>query len=386
MKRIAVLGSTGSIGRNTLEVIKNFPKEFSLVGLAVHSNVDALLPQIKKFNPELVAVSDAKAALALSKQCAKMVRIFSGDKGLAELVTDKQIDWVVVAISGSAALLPLLKAIEAGKNIALANKESVVMAGSLISAKAKEHNVKIIPIDSEQSAIWQCLQAHDKQYLKKIYLTASGGPFHNFTKEALGRVSLRDVLRHPCWKMGKRITVDSATLMNKGLEVIETMNLFSIDSSKIDVLIHPEVVVHSMVEFVDRSIIAQLSFADMRIPIQYALSYPKRLSSGLPGVDFCKLRTLSFKKPDKDKFPCLRIAYDAARLGGSAPCVLNAADEVAVKAFLDRKIRFASIPKIIEKTMQRMRFIGNPGLEDILNVDKQSRRLAWLWVEKYALN
>jgi len=376
MKRIAILGSTGSIGKSTLDVIKNFPKEFSLVGLAAYSNTEILSEQIERFHPKMVSVVDEQGALNIEKRFGKKIKVLAGSEGLNALAESQGVDLVVLAISGSAALLPLIKAIEKGKQIALANKEALVMAGKIIMQKARQHQAKILPVDSEQSAIWQCLEANNKNYLRKIYLTASGGPLNKVKKSDFKRISLKDVLKHPRWKMGEKITVDSATLMNKGLEVIETMHLFSIDASVIDVLIHPEVIIHSMVEFVDRSILAQLSFTDMRIPIQYAMSYPKRLSNGLPGVDFLRLKNLSFEKPDEIKFPCLRLAYQAAKDGGSLPCVLNAADEVAVNAFLNKKINFVSIPRVIEKVLSRMSNIKNPSLEDILRTDKEARRQA----------
>jgi len=373
MKRIAILGSTGSIGKNTLEVIKNFPRDFSLVGLSANSNIETLSEQIKRFGPKIVSVIDKQGADALEKRFGSKVKVVAGQDGILELTKNSNVDLVVLAISGSKALKPLISAIEHGKDIAIANKEALVMAGRIIMQKAKKYGAKILPIDSEQSAIWQCLEENNKDYLRKIYLTASGGPLKNINKNNFKQISLEDVLKHPCWKMGKKITVDSATLMNKGLEVIEAMNLFSADVSKIEVLIHPEVIIHSMVEFVDRSILAQLAFADMRIPIQYALSYPKRLSNGLPGLDFLKIKNLSFEKPDMGKFPCLRLAYEAARDGGGAPCVLSAADEVAVEAFLNKRINFVSIPKIIEKTMARVRLRNNPSLSDIFMLDLEAR-------------
>ena len=373
MKKIAILGSTGSIGKNTLEVIKNFPQEFSVAGLSAYSNIDVLSEQIKRFRPRIVSVGLEKDALLLEKRFGKKLKVATGCEGLNLIASDKDVDMVVLAISGSAALIPLVKAVECAKLIALANKEALVAAGHIIMRKVKEHKAKILPIDSEQSAIWQCLEENNKNYLRKIYLTASGGPLNKVKLGDFKRISLKDVLRHPCWKMGEKITVDSATLMNKGLEVIEAMHLFSVEPSLIEVLIHPEVIIHSMVEFVDRSILAQLAFADMRIPIQFALSYPKRLSNGLPGVDFLQLKSLTFSKPDKEKFPCLALAYQAAHAAGSAPCVLNAADEVAVSAFLKNRINFVSIPKIIEKVLSRVRHISNPNLEDILKVDAQAR-------------
>ncbi|MDD5044270.1 MAG: 1-deoxy-D-xylulose-5-phosphate reductoisomerase [Candidatus Omnitrophica bacterium] len=376
MKRIAILGSTGSIGRNTLEVLKNFPGEFSLVGLSAYSDTGTLIQQIERFHPKVVSVVDKEGARTIEKKFGRKIKVLAGTGGLNALAQNEDIDLIVMAISGAAALLPLIRAVEKGKDIALANKEALVMAGEIIMRKARQCRAKILPVDSEQSAIWQCLEANNKNYLRKIYLTASGGPLRDVKMRDFKKIRPADVLKHPCWKMGKKITVDSATLMNKGLEVIEAVHLFSIGADKIEILIHPEVVIHSMVEFVDRSILAQLAYADMRIPIQYAMSYPKRLSNGLPGVDFLKFNNLSFAKPDEKRFPCLRLAYQAAKDAGTAPCALNAADEVAVDAFLNKKIDFVSIPRTIEKVLNRINNITDPGLEDILRADQEARAQA----------
>jgi 1-deoxy-D-xylulose-5-phosphate reductoisomerase len=280
---------------------------------------------------------------------------------------------VVLAISGSSALGPLLKAIELKKEIATANKESLVMAGSLINRLAEAKKVRIIPIDSEQSAIWQCLEKEDRTKLRKVYLTASGGPFRLATKAQLERISVSDALKHPRWKMGKKITIDSATLMNKGLEILEAICLFGIEAEKIEVLIHPESIIHSMVEFVDGAVMAQLSVTDMRIPIQYAISYPQRLQSRIKGIDFIKLKNLNFAKPDFEKFSCLGLAYQAAHSGGTMPCVLNAANEVSVRAFMDGRIGFTSIAEVIGKVMRSHRRIKEPSLSDILSADSWAR-------------
>jgi 1-deoxy-D-xylulose-5-phosphate reductoisomerase len=374
MKRIAILGSTGSIGKSTLEVIRNFPGGFQVVGLSANSNSDILYQQIKEFRPLFVCINDTKAASKLkSKSSLKGLKLFVGDEGLRAMLRDRRIDRVVLAISGSSALLPLLAAIENGKDVALANKEALVMAGPIIMERAKKKNIKIFPVDSEQSAIWQCLDGKDRAKLRKIYLTASGGPFRQTPNKDLGNISVRQVLRHPCWMMGRKITVDSATLMNKGLEILEAMFLFDVPVEKIKVLIHPEAIIHSMVEFIDGVILAQLSITDMRVPIQYAISYPERMPNKLKVVDFCKLREFHFENPDLRRFPCLRLAYRVAQDMGTAPCVLNAANEVAVEGFLNRTIDFVSMPKIIEKVLSRHRNKVNPGLEDILQADGWAR-------------
>jgi 1-deoxy-D-xylulose-5-phosphate reductoisomerase len=328
-----------------------------------------LLLQIKEFLPKFVCVGDRNSALLIKKYFGRRVKVYFGENGLVELAGEKTLGKCVFAISGSAALSPLVSAIKSKKDIALANKEALVMAGALIMRMAKKEKVKIIPIDSEQSAIWQCLQGEDKKNLKMVYLTASGGPLLKENLSSLRRVSLLKVLRHPRWKMGRKITVDSATLMNKGLEFLEAMFLFDISHSMIKVLIHPEALIHSMVEFRDGVILAQFSRADMRIPIQYALSYPDRLDSVLPSIDFVKLKYLSFESPDTLKFPCLKLAYYAAKELGTLPAVMNAANEVAVDAFLNAKIRFTSIYDIVSKVMRKHENKADPGLEDIRQAD-----------------
>lgn len=382
MKNIAILGSTGSIGRSTLEVIRNFPDKFRIVGLSTNSNIDVLYQQIKKFHPRLVCVKDVSVALDLkSKLKLKKVKLFVGEVGLEEMIRDKKTDEIVLAISGSDALAPLLAAIDDGKDIALANKEAMVAAGSIIMNKAKKKKIKIIPIDSEQSAIWQCLDGQDKTRLRRIYLTASGGPFRQRNKKDLKNISIGEVLRHPRWRMGKKISVDSATLMNKGLELLETMFLFNVELDKIKILIHPEAIIHSMVEFIDGVILAQLSITDMRIPIQYALSYPERLRNTLPSINFFKLRNLNFQEPDFKKFPCLKLAYRAASKLGTMPCVLNTANEVSVDEFLKRRVDFVSIPRVIEKVLDRHKNIKQPNLGDILEADAWARRESYRVIE-----
>jgi len=376
MKRIAILGSTGSIGQNTLKVIERLPREFEVVGLSANSNINILYQQIRRFSPKIVALRDNFSAQALRKKLDSRIKLLAGEDAAVAIACDQRVDLIVLAISGAAALLPLIKAIETGKDVALANKEALVMAGDIIMRKAKAKNVKILPIDSEQSAIWQCIDGKEKKNIKKIYLTASGGPLRDLNRSEFKKVSLKRVLKHPCWKMGRKVTVDSATLMNKGLEVIETMRLFDVDVSQIEIVIHPESIIHSMVEFIDGSILAQLSITDMRIPIQYALTYPKRCPQDLASLDFFKLQKLTFYKPDTNKFLCLRLAYKTAREGGSAPCVLNASNEVAVDAFLNEKIDFVSIPKVIEGILERHRVVSHPKLEDIYYSDAWAREEA----------
>lgn len=376
MKNIAVLGSSGSIGQSTLKVVRSLPGQFKIVALSVNSDIVKLKQQVKEFGPRLVCVRDKQAAAKLKGSLGPGVKLLAGEEGLEELVKDKAIHQVMVAITGSAALAPLISAIKSGKEIALANKEALVMAGDLLMRLAKEHKVLIRPVDSEQSAIWQSLGGQGTACVRQVYLTASGGPFWNLPRSKLKQVTLEKVLQHPRWKMGRKITVDSATLMNKGLELLEAMFLFNLGVEKIKVLIHPEALIHSMVEFNDGVIMAQLSVTDMRIPIQYALSYPKHLSNSLAGIDFYNLSKLHFARPDPGKFPCLALAYQAARQLGTLPAVLNAANETSVASFLAKKINFLTIPKIVEKVMRRHARIANPNLHQIICADAWARQEA----------
>lgn len=383
MKHIAVLGSTGSIGQNALKVIKNLSGKFRALALSTNSNAGILYRQIKEFHPESVCVRQEGVAAKLGlKLKSKGIRLFTGESGLEEMLLDKRIDKIVLAISGSAALSPLLKAIDSGKDIALANKEALVIAGPIIMNKARQKKVKVIPIDSEQSAIWQCLKNEDKNKIKNIYLTASGGPFRQTRQKDLKKISVFDALKHPRWKMGPKITIDSADLMNKGLEVLETMYLFDIEPKKIKVVIHPQSIIHSMVEFEDGAVLAQLSVTDMRIPIQYALTYPERMPNRLSTINFYKLNRLDFQEPDFGRFPCLGLAYRAANEKGTQPAVLNAANEVCVEEFLKKRLSFVSIPKVIEKVLDRNRNIANPGLNEILEADAWARQEAYKVIEK----
>jgi len=382
MKQIAILGSTGSIGQNALEIARCFPDKFKVTALTADSNVNVLHKQIEEFKPLFVCVGDEVAAQKIKKTLNFRTKLFVGEDGLEALVGEKAIQRILLAISGSSALLPLLKALDCGKEIALANKEALVMAGSVVMQRAARNNIKIIPIDSEQSAIWQCLESQDKRKLKKIHLTASGGPLRQARKKDLKGISVSKVLKHPRWKMGKKISVDSANLMNKGLELLEAMFLFGLPAEKIKIVIHPQAIIHSMVEFIDGVILAQLSVTDMRIPIQYALSYPERLASSLPSLDFCELRDLQFYAPDFNKFPCLGLALRAARQLGTMPAVLNAADEVCVEEFLHKRIDFISIPKIIERVMDKNHNRNNPTLGDILEADTWAREEAYRVIER----
>jgi len=378
MKNIAILGSSGSIGQNTLAVVRSLPKQFKIIALSVNSDIVTLRKQIEEFRPPFVCVKDKRAAYKLKSQVGSLTKVSSADEGLEQLVSNKEIQQIMFAISGSAALVPLINAIKAGKDIALANKEAMVMAGSIIMRLAEKHKIRILPVDSEQSAIWQSMGGSNYADIKRVYLTASGGPLNSLAISKFKQVTIEKVLAHPRWKMGKKITVDSATLMNKGLELIEAMFLFNLEAKKIKVLIHPEALIHSMVEFCDGVIMAQLSVTDMRIPIQYALSYPKRLPSNLKGIDFYRLSKLHFEKPDLKKFPCLGLAYQAAADLGSMPAVMNAANEESVNNFLNKRISFLAIPKIVEKVMQRHKKIANPDLSDIIKADAWARQEALL--------
>ena len=381
MKYVSILGSTGSIGVQTLQVVNNL--NFKVVGLAAKSNVDLIERQIEQFNPEVVALEDESSAETLRMRISnKNIRIFSGHDGIINVATAPQSNIVVSAMVGIAGLTPTLEAIKAGKNVALANKEVLVTSGSLVMRTAKENGVQVLPVDGEHSAIFQCLTGcRDHSNIKRLILTASGGPFRDKTLEEQRNVSPEQALNHPTWKMGRKITIDSATLMNKGLEVIEARWLFDVDVSKIDVIIHPESIVHSMVEFTDGSILAQLAVTDMRLPIQLALTYPQRMPSQLPELDLSKVGKLTFQEADIKKFPCLKYAYEAIRLGGTAPAILNGADEIAVDAFLNGQIGFLDISEVIKKTMETYKESvfaseSEPSLQDITSADRWAREYA----------
>ncbi len=373
MKRIAIIGSTGSIGCNTLRVIENHPKEFAVTALAARQNVDLLFKQAKRFQPKLVCVFESSKAHELARRLRPYrIRVVTGEDGLLEVAKAPSVQQVVFAVVGAVGLRPLVGSINAGKSVAIANKESLVMAGELIVRFAREKKVELLPIDSEHSGLWQCLEGRDPSEVQNLFLTSSGGPFFG-RRINFKRVTVREALRHPRWRMGPKITIDSATLMNKGLEVIEAANLFSISPDRIKVLIHPEAIVHALVEFVDGSQLAQLGVTDMRLPIQYALSYPGRINNSLPSLQLGQIREFHFFEPDTAKFPCLALGYEAKRKGGTMPAVLNAANEVAVRRFLNGLLSFDLIPKVIERVMKKHKTLVAPLLADILEADRWAR-------------
>jgi len=373
-KRIVVLGSTGSIGGQALEVIRYLGEPFEVTGLSAYldSEMGLLCRQVKAFRPKAVSVRDEKQT-RLIRQRTGHKSVWIGEEGLARLAGMEGADIVVNGVSGAAGLVPTLAAIQAGKRLALANKESLVVAGEIVMPLVRKHKAELIPVDSEHSAIFQCLKGEPTKSVKRLILTASGGPFRKVGLRRLKHITPAHALRHPTWSMGRKITIDSATLMNKGLEIIEAHWLFGLDGGKIDVLIHPQSIIHSMVEFLDGAILAQASLPDMRLPIQYALTYPERLPSPIASCDLAKLKRLTFHSPNFQKFPCLSLAYEALRAGGTMPAVLNAANEVAAHAFLDERIGFNEIPKVIARTMRKHRGVAHPGLEDILEADRWAR-------------
>ncbi len=379
MKNIAILGSTGSIGRSCLEVIANFPELFRVAYLPTNNNVDLLCQQVKEFQPQGVGVLDESAAGVARTMLNGSVPVFSGESGFLDLVSREDVDLVVSSLVGFAGLKPTMKALETGKTVALANKEVLVVAGELIMSLVREENRTLLPIDSEHSAILQCIAGERTESIARLILTASGGPFLKTEKAALDNVTVGDALQHPNWKMGNKITIDSATLMNKGLEVVEAHWLFDLPPEKIEVVIHPQSIVHSMVEFVDGSVKAQLGVPDMKIPIQYALTYPDRVPSRYERLDFSRLCELTFFKPDLNKFACLGLAYEALNTGGTAPAALNAANEVAVDSFLRNRIKFSLIPTLIERALATHRPILRPTLEDIIRTDRETRALVTGW-------
>ena len=377
MKKIAILGSTGSIGTSTLAVAEQFPDRFKVVAIAGGNNSKLLESQIRKFKPSLAAIADAKAAESLRKKCNDMpVRIVSGVEGMIEVATAEDADITVSAIVGTAGLVPTIAAIQAGKDIALANKEVLVTAGELVMAECRRWNVRLFPVDSEHSAIFQCLHSGQRGDVKRLILTASGGPFRNHSKDDLAKVGLAEALKHPNWSMGRKITIDSATLMNKGLEVIEAHWLFGMAPEQIKVLVHPQSIVHSLVEYRDGSVVAQLGMPDMKGPIAYALSYPERLPDVSPGLDLASIATLTFQEPDRDLFPCLGYAYDALKAGGSMPAVLSAANEVAVRYFLEEKIGFLDVPRILKFVMEAHTPVTFKAVDEVLKADLWARREA----------
>ena len=369
MKHLLILGSTGSIGTQTLEIVKQHPDEFKIVGLTTNKNSDLLLKQIKEFKPKAVAVMDKSKVddLLNFSSC----QVYSGMDGLNKIATLDEADTVVNALVGSVGIEPTYNAIKSKKNIALANKETLVAAGSVIMEEVKKNKISLMPIDSEHSAILQCLNGGNINEINKITITCSGGPFKNYTKQQLENVSVQDALKHPTWNMGNKITIDSVTLMNKGFEVIEAHWLYGIDYEKIKIVIHPQSIIHSLVEFQDKSVIAQLGLPDMKIPIQYALTYPKRFQNLSKSLNLAEIKNLEFKEPNFEMFPCLKYAYEAGAIGGTLPATINAANEAAVHAFLDNKIRFLDIARLIRKMMNEHNLIKNPSLNEILDVDKK---------------
>lgn len=366
VKRLAILGSTGSIGQQTLDVVRSFPDRFHVVGLGAGRNSALLAKQIEEFQPKLVSIDSANSSEILN---GLKCDLLSGD----ELVASPDVDLAIIAVSGKAGLDLTLTAIRAKKSIALATKEVLVMAGGIITAEAKKHGVQILPIDSEPSAIWQCLRGEEQQ-IKRIILTASGGPFRHLSTEELKKVTPQQALAHPTWSMGPKITIDSATLMNKGFEAIEISWLFDVPIDNIEIVIHPQSIIHSMVEFTDGSIKAQMSPPDMRLPIQYALLYPERLPNNFPHLDLSSIPALTFEPPDGEHFPCLNLALDASRKGGTYPAVLSTADEVAVALFLEERISFTDIPNFVAEALEEHHSTPHPSLDDVLAADDWARR------------
>lgn len=374
MKKIAVLGSTGSIGTQTLDVVRNHSDILKIEVLAANNNDELLEKQIEEFAPSIAVLNDKNAYEKLKARYSGKTQLLCGEEGLIEGVVNDKIDTVVTSLMGFAGLRPTMAAIDAGKNIALANKETLVVAGELVMQKAKEKNIEIMPIDSEHGALFQCLHGEDIAKVDKLLVTASGGPFRGKTKEELQNVSVKQCLNHPTWKMGRKITIDSATLMNKGLEVIEAKQLYGVSYDNIQVVVHPQSIVHSMVQYADGSVIAQLASTDMRLPIQYALTYPERMKCVAPKLDFWQMQPLTFEKPDTDTFRGLALAYEAGKIGGSMPCVMNAANEIAVEAFLNEQIRFLDIYDIIEDEMLSHITLVSPKLEDLFEIDAITRQ------------
>ena len=377
MKSIIILGSTGSIGTNTLDIVRRFPDEFCVAGLTAGNNIDKLETQIRQFKPKAVAISTESSAALLRNRCADLpVEIMAGEEGITQVASELDAELVISAIVGAAGLVPTLSAIRSGKHIALANKEPMVMAGKLMQDEARKHGVRIFPVDSEHSAIFQSLEGHRIEDVRRLILTASGGALWTLPLEQLLNVTPERALQHPNWKMGSKITIDSATLMNKGLEVVEARWLFNIPESDIDVLIHRESIIHSLVEYKDRSMIAQLGLPDMRTPISYAMRHPARMAIDLPSLDLTEIGRLTFCKPDHDRFPCLNLGYESLRIGGTMPAAMNAANEIAVAAFLDGRLAFNGIPALIEGVLAAHRAVPVETLEAVMAIDRWARERA----------
>lgn len=382
MKRLSILGSTGSIGVNTLHIVSQFPERFKVISLSAGLNTKLLKEQILQFRPKVVSVLNKELSEALRNELPNVsVEIVYGIEGLIQVATHPEVDQVVSAIVGAVGLIPTLSAIKTGKTLALANKEPLVMAGKILMEEAKRNRAQIFPIDSEHSAIFQALLGHRKEDVHRLILTASGGPFLNLPLSRLQEVTVKDALNHPHWEMGKKITIDSASLMNKGLEVIEAHWLFDIPVEKITVLIHPQSIIHSMVEYIDGSIVTQMGITDMKIPISYALSFPERLHLNLPPLDLSKSGALTFSHPDPGKFPCLKLAYQSIEIGETMPAILNAANEVAVNAFLEGSLRFTEIPILLKRVMEEHEVKPVQTIEDVLKADHWARERSKAMIE-----
>ena len=382
MKKVILLGSSGSIGESTCKVARALPEKMKLVGLAVAKSTDRMLEQAKEFGVKALAVSDPQAAEKVKSRLPQGTQFYPGPEGLARMVEETEADMVLVAIVGTAGLAPALAALRSGKDLAVASKEILVLAGSAVMAEAKKRNKQVLPVDSEHNAIFQCLVGANEKEVRKVILTASGGPFRQSSAQAMEKVTLAQALKHPTWSMGQKITIDSATMFNKGLEMIEAHWLFGLPMKQVDVVVHPQSIVHSMVEFIDGSVLAQLSVTDMCFPIQYAVTYPERMPSGLPPLELAKLGTLSFEQPDEVRFPALRLAREAGEQGGTLPGVLNAANEVAVEAFLAERISFPRIWGMVEEVMKKHQTEKEPSLEAIIDADRWARGEAKSRLEK----
>lgn len=378
---IAILGSTGSIGTQTLQVVEEHPDKFEVYAITANTRVDELIEQARKFMPEAVVIADESKYPKLKEALADLpIKVYGGYESICQIVESKPIDIVVTAMVGFSGLRPTINAIKAGKAIALANKETMVVAGEMINELAIKHQTPILPVDSEHSAIFQCLAGEMHNKVEKLILTASGGPFRTFTKEQLEHVTREQALKHPNWNMGAKITIDSASMMNKGFEVMEAKWLFGVGAEDIEVVVHPQSVIHSMVQFSDGAIKAQLGTPDMRLPIMYALTYPVRLPSSFERIDWNTLKELTFEKPNLELFPNLRHAYTALAEGGNIPCVVNAANEICVAAFLEERIKFTDMPKLIERAMEKATYILKPTLDDYLETDKEIREMVKSWI------
>lgn len=376
-KQIAILGSTGSIGTQALDVIAQHPEKFEVYALTANNNIDLLIEQAVKFSPEVVVIANDEKYSVLKEALENYpIKVWAGIETISDIVQSEHIDIVLAAMVGFSGLKPTISALKSGKTVALANKETLVVAGEYIIDLALRNGVPILPVDSEHSAIFQCLNGEEQNRINKIWLTASGGPFRNYSREQLQQVSKEQALNHPKWSMGTKVTIDSSTLINKGFEMIEAKWLFDVDPSQIEVVVHPQSIVHSMIEFEDTSVIAQMGIPDMRVPIQYAFSFPQRLKSNFKSANFFQLSNLTFEQPDLKVFKNLSFAYDAIDKGGNMPCILNAANEIAVESFLQDKISYLSMSDILEETMQKASFVKSPTLDDYFETDIEARKIA----------